>query len=140
LSPSGGRGEDFISPKQPNMNRKSFFRVTFFVCLFLSATNLTAQDYKTAVGIGAAIGNEAGLAGPTVKHFFSEKSAVHADVFFESYVTLTHLIYQHHMPVKGSTGLKFFTGGGPGLEFYESEIDFLVALKAGLEYKIKKAP
>ncbi|WP_207420298.1 hypothetical protein [Desertivirga brevis] len=112
----------------------------FSLTALLSVTGAKAQDYKTAVGLSIDFGTGATLVGPSIKHFFNPADAVNAEIIFGGNSTLIQGFYQHHWPLKDAQGLKFYLGGGPGVNLYEGGSTFILRPMAGLEYKIKDAP
>lgn len=103
------------------------------------SSKLQGQD-KTALGLAIDHGSAGSWIGPSIKHNFNEKSALQGDVLFADRSVLVQAFYQHHFPLNGDSGFKFFTGGGPGVAFNDFETLFLIKPMTGLEYNIKSAP
>lgn len=113
---------------------------TLFVLVFttLIGNALNAQNYKTAVGLRLSNGAPVLQTGLSVKHFFSDKSAV------EGLVNLSEpfgfgLLYQIHqiLPVEG---LRMFGGGGGQLAFKNSTTLAGFSGIAGLDYCFSEVP
>lgn len=120
--------------------KKLIFTITAGIFLLALSPAAKAQDYKTSLGLGIDFGTGATMVGPSVKHFFNPNDAINGDILFGGNSTLIQAFYQHHFPVKGAAGLKFYVGGGPGVNLYEGGSTFLIRPMAGLEYKVKDAP
>lgn len=120
--------------------KKLIFTIIPGVFLLALSMNVKAQSYKTSLGLGIDFGNGATMVGPSIKHFFSVDDAIAGDILFGSNSTLIQAFYQHHFPVKGAAGLKFYVGGGPGVNLYEGGSTFIIRPMTGLDYKVKDAP
>lgn len=100
----------------------------------------SAQSYKTAVGLGIDFGDGSTLVGPSIKHFFTENSAVNGQVLFGNNYTLLNAFYQYHGGFNNAGNLKWYLGVGPALGLYKGGSDFFLRPTAGLDLKIKDAP
>ena len=110
----------------------------------LSLTQVSAQNYKNAIGLGLDFGDGSTLAGPSFKHFFNSNSAGQAELLFGDHSTRINLFYQYQQPIKGAQGLDWYIGGGPALNFFSvgniDQTNFLLIPMAGLDFKIPGAP
>lgn len=107
----------------------------------LNFTPLNAQtDYTTALGLGIDFGTGLTAVGPSAKFFLAEEHAVQTDILFASGATLIQAIYQYHGPIENADGLKWFAGGGPGVNLFEGGSSFLLRPNVGLDFKIDGVP
>ncbi len=121
--------------------KKLLFTLLAGGALFLgSASNLSAQDYKTGAGLAVDFGDGATLAGPHIKHFFNANGAVNAELLFGNSVTYIQGMYQHHGQIKDAGGLKWYAGVGPSIALYKGGSSFYLMPMAGLDLKIPSAP
>jgi len=125
--------------------KKSFLKIFGCLALFaLTTTAVKAQSYKTALGLGLDFGDGTTLVGPSVKHFFTANDAGQAEVLFGSHLTTINAFYQYHGNIKGASGLKWFVGGGPSLNFFSfngyNNTTFALKPMTGLDFKIPGAP
>ncbi len=124
---------------------KKLFTILGCIALFVMSTSaVKAQSYKTALGLGLDFGDGRTLVGPSVKHFFNAHDAGQAEVLFGSNLTTINLFYQYHGNVKGASGLKWYAGGGPAVNFYSfggyNDTNFALKPMVGLDFKIPSAP
>lgn len=115
---------------------------------FFFATNVSAQDYKTALGVRLSSSQAMVNNSITLKHFLNEKAAVEALFSFGDPLALGALL-EVHKPL-GSQGIKWFYGGGGYLAFVktydpekdkeESEVNFGAQGVIGLDYKFVNLP
>jgi hypothetical protein len=126
---------------------QSFLVLTLFV--FLSAQSVQAQssEYKTA--IGARLGYPFSL---SLKHFISEKGAVEVFAGYRGYSFYSWFnvggTYQHHFPLEGVDGLRWYVGGGASAFFWRYDDNFIgdgntsfgVLGVGGLDYKFADYP
>ena len=126
-------------PKTFTMQNKRF-SILLVLVLALSTTLVSAQSYKSSLGLAVDFGGGT-LVGPGFKTFFSEKMGVAAEVgFLQGAVGITGL-FQHHGNFPNAKGLKFIAGGGSTLVFANGGgSEFLLRATTGLDYKIDKAP
>lgn len=123
------------------------------------AVSVSAQDYKSSVGIRFAAGPYDTF-GATFKTFMSESAALQFDlgvnpttaglgIFGVGYnITRVALAgaYQHHFPIANVEGLKWYVGGGAVVGNSFSDWDESKGVIAGLfavggaDYKLKSAP
>ena len=122
--------------------KKSFlFLIT--ICL-ISASQLKAQDYKTALGIrlsseGPAINNSVSF-----KHFMNPKLAVEGLFTFDKRAAIGALL-EIHNDMPSTQGLKWFYGAGAYLGFDSDKTNVDRALMGaqgiiGLDYKFANIP
>ncbi len=124
---------------------------TIFAILFLSALpTVQSQDYRTALGLR--------LGAPhciSLKHFTSNAGAIEVFAGYryrgrkDTWFNLGGL-YEHHFPITGAPGLKWYVGGGaavllwdyvdnrPPAGYARTTVSLLGAL--GLDFKFPKAP
>lgn len=124
-----------------------FLSISVFI-LFTFCQQVTAQDYKSAVGL--RLGYPLSLSG---KFFLNEKNAIEVmagrrGYSYGSYFTFGGL-YQIHSPITSLEGLKWYAGGGAGVymwswknSFVTNESTTALSLMGvlGLDYKFKDAP
>ena len=107
-------------------------------------TQASAQDYRNALGLGLDFGNGSTLVGPSFKHFFNANGAGQIELLFGDHSTRLQAFYQYHQDIAGANGLKWYVGGGPGLNFFSvgnyDQTNFLLIPMAGLDFKIPGAP
>ena len=119
---------------------KTIVKQLSMAILFALSTNLHAQEFKTALGIGLDRGQAGDRIGPSIKHFFNTKSAIQGDVLFGEESTLIQAFYQHHFAAKKDASLKLFLGAGPGIQFYNYGSTFMIKPLAGFQYSFKSTP
>lgn len=117
---------------------KKIFSLLIIVILFTTAA--TAQDYKTAVGLQIDFGDGSTLAGPAIKHFFNDKSAIEGEVLFGNHITYLQAFYHYQQGLPNAKNLSWYIGGGPSLGLYSGGSDFLLRPMVGLDYKVNGAP
>jgi hypothetical protein len=124
------------------------------ICSFLlisglcAATAVSAQDYKTALGI--RLSNSAAMVNNsiTLKHFLNERTAIEALFSFGDPLALGALV-EMHKPLN-TQGLQWFYGGGAYLGFEktynatkninETKTNFGGQGVIGLDYKFVNIP
>lgn len=121
--------------------------------LFLSATlffstSISAQNYKTALGV--RLSSSAAMVNNSIsfKHFFSEKSAVEVLFSFGDPLSLGAL-YEVHKPFSAA-GIQWYYGGGGYIGFVknlntntnktETDPNFGAQGVIGLDYKFANLP
>jgi hypothetical protein len=129
-------------------------RITFlaiFSLLFALQTT-KAQNYKSAVGL--RLGYPTSI---SYKHFLNEKGAVEVTGGFRSFAGYARYValnasYQQHTPIPTVEGLKWYAGGGLGVNFWSydsfykalgvntTSTTFSVFGMIGLDYKIANMP
>lgn len=120
--------------------KKVIFTLIAGLALLAGTNTAKAQGYKNALGLGVDFGNGATQVGPSFKHFFNANSAGQLELLFGGNATRLQGFYQWHGQIKGAEGLKWFVGGGPGLNFSDNYTQFLLIPQAGLDFKIPGAP
>ncbi len=114
--------------------------VVFPSCVFPCFT-FAQSTYKTAAGLEMDFGRGTTLAGPTLKNFFNNHSALQVEALLGSNYFSLGAFYQYHLSVKKESGLKFYLGLGP--EYFlglRNDAGVLLRPMAGLDYKVKKLP
>ncbi len=127
-------------------------RHVYYIALFLliGLGTLKAQDYQTALGLRLGAPHSISL-----KHFIGNNSAIEVFAGYrywsrrDSWFNLAGL-YEHHIPIEGAPGLKWYVGGGAALLFWDyvdnspppgySSITVSLLGALGLDYKFPKAP
>jgi hypothetical protein len=123
-----------------------------FVSLFIAAitftTTLSAQSYKTGLGVRLSSSQAMVNNSISLKHFLNERSAIEALFSFGDPLALGAL-YEVHKPFS-TEGLQWFYGGGGYLGFVKSwnpnkqknETDVNVGAMGviGLDYKFVNLP
>jgi hypothetical protein len=126
------------------MKKVLFTLIAGFAMLTMNISNSSAQDYKTALGVGLDLGKGTTFIGPSIKHFFDSNSAGQAEILFGNHVTVINAFYQYHGDVKGANNLKWFLGIGPSVHILDyagfSNTTFAIKPTAGLDFKIPSAP
>ncbi len=108
--------------------------------LCFASKTFAQSSYKTAIGLGIDFGDGSTIVGPSIKHFFSEHSAVEAEVLFSSYFTVVGAFYQYNHSFKEAKELKWYLGAGPQILLNDRGAGFAIRPMAGLDYKIKTLP
>jgi hypothetical protein len=113
------------------------------------ATTLSAQDYKTALGIRLSSSAPMVNNSITLKHFLNEKTAIEALFSFGDPLALGAMV-EVHKPIGSTPGLKWFYGGGGYLAFVkeynaeknrdETSTNFGGQGVIGLDYKFVNLP
>lgn len=103
------------------MKKLLLFAVLF--CTFLSVQELSAQDYKSAIGL--RLGYPLSI---SYKHFISEKGAIEGVLGYRGYSYFNWLnvsaFYQHHMPIKSVENLSWYLGGGASIYKWSYDNDY----------------
>lgn len=108
-----------------------------------------SQEYKSAIGL--RLGYPTSI---TYKHFISGPGAVEVFLGFRSWSgyswTNIGAMYQHHFPIEGLDGLRWYVGGGASAFFWRYKSSFVhgdsgntsigIMGVAGLDYKFESAP
>jgi hypothetical protein len=84
--------------------KKSLITLSF---IFILVCSLTAQDYRTGLGIRGGVSN-----GLTVKHFISDTNALEGLLTTRWNGFLFTGLYEVHAKAFGITGLYWYYGGG----------------------------
>ncbi len=128
--------------------KKILFALLFSAALFMTH-NLSAQNYKTALGIrlssNAAIVNNS----VSFKHFLNEKSAIEALLSFGNNDLAIGGLYEVHKPFSAE-GIQWYYGGGgyvgfakeynPNTKLNENTVNFGGMGVLGLDYKFANIP
>jgi hypothetical protein len=126
------------------MKRLIFTLIASAAFFTMNLSNANAQEYRNALGLGVDFGNGATLVGPSFKHFFNANGAGQVEVLFGGNSTRLQAFYQYHGGINGAPGLKWFVGGGPGLNFLSvgnyDRTNFLLIPQLGLDFKFPGAP
>jgi hypothetical protein len=111
------------------------------------ATNLKAQDYKSAIGLRLGYPISA-----SYKFFVSDNAAIEAYAGFRGYTFYRYInfgaMYQVHKPISSVDGLYWYFGGGVSALLYTYDSGFVgdgnfgVGINGvlGLDYKFADAP
>jgi len=112
------------------------------VIALFNVSNVKAQTYDIAAGLGLDFGGGTTFVGPSAKFFLSEPFAVQAEVMFEDGVTAITGLFSYNGAISGADGLNWFAGGGPSILFIGNGGGTEIALRPtlGLEYKITDVP
>ena len=101
-------------------------------------SNITSQDYKTALGVKFYPG------AVSLKHFIKPNAALEGLGYFWNRGARITGLYEFHGDINGADGLKWYVGPGAHVGFYNSKYgggsSFGVDGVLGLDYKIKGAP
>ena len=105
----------------PNHQPKSYSMKKFIasIALFVAigaASNISAQDYKTALGIRLSSSQAMVNNSVSIKHFLNEKTAIEGLLSFGDPLSIGALV-EIHKPLGGTSGIKWFYGGGAYLGF-----------------------
>ncbi len=122
--------------------KKSFLFLN--AIFFISASQLKAQDYKTALGIrlssdGPAVNNSV-----SIKHFLNPKLAIEGLFTFDKKAAIGALLEVHN-DIPSTQGLKWLYGAGAYLGFDSDKTNTSRALMGaqgiiGLDYKFANLP
>jgi hypothetical protein len=115
---------------------------------FFIATSLSAQDYKTALGVRLSSSSAMVNNSISLKHFLNERTAVEALFSFGDPLALGALV-EIHKPFSES-GIQWFYGGGGYIGFVktyntakakdETDVNFGAQGVIGLDYKFANLP
>lgn len=122
--------------------KKSFLFA--IVIILISAAQLKAQDYKTALGIRLSSSAPAVNNSVSFKHFMNPKLAVEGLITFDKKAALGALL-EIHNAMPSTEGLKWFYGAGAYLGFDSDKTHTDRALMGaqgiiGLDYKFANLP
>ncbi len=119
-----------------------FKTLLFAALLLLSASTVSAQNYRT--GVGARVGFFNGI---TVKHFVSPGNALEGIVNFRWGGAIITGMYEWQQPIHSAPGLDYYLGVGAHIGFFDKykwdedqSTVFGADLVAGLEYTFPTAP
>lgn len=120
----------------------------FVFALLAGAKSVSAQDYKTAIGIRLSSSQAMVNNSVSIKHFFNEKTAIEGLLSFGDPLAIGAMV-QVHTPL-GESGVKWFYGGGGYLGFVksynsntlknETDANFGAMGVLGLDYKFANIP
>lgn len=125
------------------MLRKMLTGIAF---IFLIATSLNAQNYKT--GLGGRIGAFNGF---TIKHFVQNDKALEGLLSFRWNGFVITGLYEYQRPFKGAKNLDWFVGIGGHIGFWDREDYYWhrhdgsnsivgMDLIGGIEYTFEEVP
>ena len=136
----------------PHETNHLIMKKIFFACFLLTGlfvmNKVSAQDYKTGLGVrlsssGAVVNNSI-----SIKHFINEKVAIEGLFSFGDPLAIGAL-YEIHNPIP-STGIRWYYGGGAYLAFIktynvnkqknETNANFAAQGVLGLDYKFANLP
>lgn len=120
--------------------------LTLMVALFCTVQSLSAQDYKSAIGL--RLGYPISV---SYKTFISEPGAIEAYAGYRGFLGYSYFLvggmYQHHFPIGSVPGLKWYVGGGASALFYSFDTvvgdgNFGIGINGaiGLDYKFENIP
>jgi hypothetical protein len=120
----------------------------FLFAVIGAANKLSAQDYKTAVGIRLSSAPAIVNNSVSIKHFLNEKTAIEGLLSFGDPLALGALVEMHQ--AVGTSGVRWFYGGGGYLGFIksfnpeknrnETDPSFGAQGVLGLDYKFVNIP
>ena len=127
---------------------KKIISVSLFLAAIVFTTGVSAQSYKTGVGVRLSSSQAMVNNSISLKHFLNERSAIEALFSFGDPLAIGAL-YEVHKPFS-TEGLQWFYGGGGYLGFVKSwnpnknrnETDVNVGAQGviGLDYKFTNLP
>jgi hypothetical protein len=114
------------------------------VAIILSLIQLSAQNYKTGVGIRLSSSGPAVNNSVSFKHFLNKNGAIEALLTFDSYGALG-VLYEIHKDIPTTDGLKWFYGAGAYIGFDDRKNSSDRSLMGaqgivGLDYKFPGLP
>ena len=119
-----------------------------FISGFCFATTVSAQEYKTALGVRLSSSSAMVNNSISLKHFLNEKTAVEALFSFGDPLALGALV-EIHKPL-GESGIQWFYGGGGYISFVktyntvkakdETNVNFGAQGVIGMDYKFANLP
>ncbi len=127
--------------------KKLIFTLSIIGCCVFAAQS--QSTYKTAVGLRLGYPWSVSL-----KHFISEPGAIEVYAGYRGYSFYNWFnvgaLYQHHTPIEGVEGLRWYAGGGGAVYFWNFNRGFNnneaantsigVSGCLGLDYKFANAP
>lgn len=97
---------------------KKLLVVSIAVFLIGACSSVSAQDYKTALGVRLSSASASVNNSVSLKHFMNEKTAIEALFSFGDPLAIGALL-EVHKPLAAS-GLRYFYGGGGYLSFVKT--------------------
>ena len=119
------------------MIRKTAIMLILSAATF-SFNNIIAQDYKTALGVRLSSDQAMVNNSISIKHFLNERTAIEGLLSFSDPLAIGALL-EIHKPFTGTSGLKWFYGGGAYVGFGNSA-NFGAQGVIGLDYKFSNIP
>jgi hypothetical protein len=104
------------------------------------AQTTTGAGYINAVGLGIGFGNGDTGAGIDLKHFFTARGAVEANLLFYNSTVSLGAYYEYNGPIQNAPGLQWYLGPGPQFFFHKHDTDFGARPMVGLDYKVSNIP
>ena len=127
---------------------KKIISISLIVAILAFTNSVSAQAYKTGIGVRLSSAQAMVNNSITLKHFLNEKSAIEALFSFGDPLSLGAL-YEIHKPFS-SEGLQWFYGGGGYIGFVktynpnknknETDANFGAMGVVGLDYKFANLP
>lgn len=124
------------------MLKKNVISAAIIALMCLNSLLATAQsDYKTGAGLSLDFGSGGTLVGPSLKHFFTERSAGDVELLFGTRITMVNLLYQYHGNIENAAGLQWYAGIGPSILLGSGRgSGIAVRPLVGMDYKFKDVP
>ncbi len=127
---------------------KKIISISLIVAILAFTNTVSAQAYKTGIGVRLSSSQAMVNNSITLKHFLNERSAIEALFSFGDPLSLGAL-YEIHKPLN-TEGLQWFYGGGGYLGFVktfnpnknrnETDVNFGAMGVLGLDYKFVNLP
>jgi len=127
---------------------KKVISISLIVAILAFTNTVSAQAYKTAIGVRLSSAQAMVNNSITLKHFLNERSAIEALFSFGDPLSLGAL-YEIHKPFS-TEGLQWFYGGGgyigfvksynPNKDKNETDANFGAMGVIGLDYKFVNLP
>ncbi|MEP7374027.1 MAG: hypothetical protein ABI675_11600 [Chitinophagaceae bacterium] len=127
---------------------KKIISISLIVAILAFTNSVSAQAYKTGIGVRLSSAQAMVNNSITLKHFLNERSAIEALFSFGDPLSLGAL-YEIHKPFS-SEGLQWFYGGGGYIGFVktynpnknknETDANFGAMGVVGLDYKFANLP
>jgi hypothetical protein len=127
---------------------KKVFASLFLFAIIVVANKVSAQDYKTALGVRLSSSQAIVNNSISIKHFLNERTAIEGLLSFGDPLAIGALV-EIHKPL-GESGVRWFYGGGGYLGFVksynvnlnknETDANFGAQGVLGLDYKFANIP
>lgn len=115
--------------------------VIIAVLIFVTATNLKAQEMNTSSSYTTAVGLKFYPGALTVKHFINDDVALEGIGYFANYGFRITGLYEFHYDITDVEGLKWYVGPGVHVGFYDSRYGGGASIGIdgvlGLDYKFQ---